>query len=68
MRKILKFLLAFFSLLLVAELGFLGYMMTRKPEQAIQAPPSTSATEAAVPAPTVPETTVAPTTEPRAPE
>ena len=57
MRKILKFLLAFFSLLLVAELGFLGYMMTRKPEQAIQTPPSTSATEAAVPETTVPETT-----------
>ena len=63
MRKILKILLTFFSLLLAAELAFVGYMFLRKPEteQTIQVPAATTA-------PTEPETTAAPTTEPPQPE
>ena len=55
MRTILKILLAFFLLLLVGELIFVGYMMTRKPE-----PEVPIATTAALPETVPPETTEAP--------
>ncbi len=68
MRKILKFLLVLFSLLLLAELAFMGYMETRKPELIVQVPQTTAAPETTVPETTVPQTTAAPTTEPKEPE
>ena len=58
MRKFLKILLTFCGVLLVAELGFAGYMIYRE----------THTNEAALQDATIPETTEAPTTEPREPE
>ena len=70
MRKTLKILLVICSLLLAAELAFLGWMATREPEHSIPLPSvmetSPSATEA--PETTVPVTTVPPTTIPPEPE
>ena len=59
MRKTLKILLVLCLLLLVAELGFAAYLMTRKPEQNIQWVPATVTPET-----TIPETTMPATTEP----
>ena len=53
MRKFLKFLLAFFLFLLVAELAFLGYMWSRDDQIPV---------EESTPQTTVPETTLPPVT------
>ena len=59
-RKLLKGLLAFFSLLLVGAIAFVAYMETREPGQTIQSPETQPVQTQ--PATTVPETTVPPTT------
>ncbi len=64
-RKILKGLLAFFSLLLICALAFVVYMETREPEQTIQNPETQPVqTQPA----TTEATTVPPTTLPPEPE
>ena len=70
MRKTLKTLLILLTILLLAEVAFVAYMVTREPEQSIQAPPVTEAPEATTLAPetTVPVTTEPPTTIPPEPE
>jgi poly-gamma-glutamate synthesis protein (capsule biosynthesis protein) len=73
MRNVLKTLLVICSLLLICEIGFLGFMMHREKNPDTPAPgitgPQAAVPEAtAAPETTVPETTVAPTTEPREPE
>ena len=60
MRKTLKILLIAFSLLLICELAFLGWMLTREPDQTIR--------ETTAPETTVPESTAATTMETREPE
>ena len=71
MRNVLKTLLVICSLLLICEIGFLGFMMHREKNPDTPAPgvtaPQAAAPETEAPT-TVPETTVAPTTEPREPE
>ena len=59
-RKLLKGLLAFFSLLLVGAIAFVAYMETREPGQTISKPETQPVQTQ--PAATVPETTVPPTT------
>ena len=70
MRKTLKTLLILLTILLLAEVAFVAYMVTREPEQSIQAPPVTEAPEATTLAPEtpVPVTTEPPTTIPPEPE
>ena len=71
MRKTLKTLLAICLVLLMAELGFLGFMWFRDNHIIIEDfPPRTTASPEATAAPetTVPETTVPPTTIPPEPE
>ena len=59
-RKLLKGLLAFFSLLLIGAIAFVAYMETREPGQTISKPEAQPVQTQ--PAATVPETTVPPTT------
>ena len=73
MRKVLKTLLVICSLLLICEIGFLGFMMHREKNPDTPAPgitgPQAAVPEAtAAPETTVPETTEAPTTVPAEPE
>jgi poly-gamma-glutamate synthesis protein (capsule biosynthesis protein) len=73
MRNVLKTLLVICSLLLICEIGFLGFMMHREKNPDTPAPgitgPQAAVPEAtAAPETTVPETTEAPTTVPAEPE
>ena len=68
MRKALKFLLAVCTLLLIAELAFLGYMLTREPDQSVQTPAVTEAPGTEAMQTTQMPTTVPPTTLPPEPE